>query len=41
MVSGEEITLEMEGFSDIKNITNEVDGIADRSKIKDYKKFTF
>jgi len=35
MVFGEEITLETKGFSDIKNITNEVDGIAARSGIKD------
>lgn len=35
MVFGEEIILEMEGFSDIKNITDEVGGIATRSKIID------
>ena len=35
MVFGREIVLETEGFSDIVNITNDVDGIVSGSKIKD------
>ena len=34
MVFGKEIIIDTEGFSDIKNITNEVDGIAASSGIK-------
>ena len=35
MVFGKEINIETEGFSDIKNITSEVDGIAAGSGIKE------
>ena len=35
MIFGKEIKFDTEGFSDIKNITNEVDGIAANSGIKD------
>ncbi|MBI5409290.1 MAG: YjbQ family protein [Nitrospirae bacterium] len=34
MVSGEYITVQTKGYSDIKNITNEVEAVVERSKVK-------